>query len=398
MKLLVATEFPPNASGGGPAVVRQMLKEWQSQDLYWWSCLPDLGERFAQSAAEVRCATIPARLYPNRKFARIKSAVLDRFWSPRAAAHLEKLLRELSPDAVWAIPHNWSIPPLARSLTSTRRNVHVTIQDYVDVHNNPQRFGVERCRRFAAMVDELYARATTRDATSHPMIADLRARTGKEAAQMLHAGLEPADFDFLERKVPRKPAGIRIAHAGTVLVEDVFALFVSALDSIRSERSKPLELHLFGAHSYAGRPWFDRRWMLEHGNLPEPELKTRLRECDWGFSPMAFTDQDPRYNRFSFPTKFISYLAAGLPVITMGHPDSSVMRIASQYNVGICCRATTAESLATELRQALHEAFPWGRHRNAIVQCARTEFDAARMRLTLYSCFSAGSEWQGNHQ
>ena len=40
-RLLVATEFPPNASGGGAAVVRQMLKDWPVDRLFWWSPLPD---------------------------------------------------------------------------------------------------------------------------------------------------------------------------------------------------------------------------------------------------------------------------------------------------------------------------------------------------------------------
>ena len=48
--------------------------------------------------------------------------------------------------------------------------------------------------------------------------------------------------------------------------------------------------------------------MREHGNFPEPELLTSLRACTWGFAPMALSDDDPRYDRFSFPTKFISYL------------------------------------------------------------------------------------------
>jgi hypothetical protein len=39
--------------------------------------------------------------------------------------------------------------------------------------------------------------------------------------------------------------------------------------------------------------------MEEHGNPPEPE-RARLREHDLGFAPMALTDSDPRYNRFSF--------------------------------------------------------------------------------------------------
>ena len=396
MKLLVATEFPPNAAGGGPAVVRQMLKEWPVQDLLWWSCLPQRDYRFGQRVQELYCATLPGKLYPNRKFATAKSFILEAFWAKFAAHHLAKTLHESKPDVVWLIPHNWSIFPAARVLGRRFPRYHVTVQDYVDIHGNPLRFGVTRCRRMAAMTDELYAGAATRDATSHPMIADLLGRTGQPAAQMLHAGLERADFEFLEGKSPRESPAIRIAYAGTILVEEVFELFVAAVESIRSALARPVELHLFAAHTYARRQWFDQRWMVEHGNLPEPELLVRLREYDWGFAPMALHDEDPRYNRFSFPTKFISYLAAGLPVITMGHALSSVMKMAMRYDVGLCSRSGDTGALAAELKGALSAPSRWERHREAILRCARTEFDAARIRQTLYRCFSTCAESAAN--
>ncbi|MGA3284680.1 MAG: glycosyltransferase, partial [Verrucomicrobiota bacterium] len=276
---------------------------------------------------------------------------------------------------------------LAKALAGLWPRYHVTVQDYVDVHDNPRRFGVDRCQRMAAMADRLYADATTRDATSHPMIADLRTRTGADAAQMLHAGLEAEDFEYLTKKDGRPANTIRIGYAGTILVEEVFELFVSALENVRSTLPKRVELHLFGAHSYAGRQWFNRKWMVEYGNLREPELLAKLHECDWAFAPMALTDNDPRYNRFSFPTKFISYLAAGLPVITLGHPESSVMKMAARYDVGLTTSTGDLSMLNEQLRAALNEPSPWNRYGKEIIHCARTEFDAERMRRTLYDCF-----------
>jgi hypothetical protein len=388
LRLLVVTEFPPNAAGGGPAVVRQMLKHWPVEQLFWWSCFPEVGKCFGQEVRQLFCARLPAKLYPRRRLAMMKSAFLETVWTRYAAAHLRKALRTTRPDAVWVIPHNWSIPPMAKALIDEAHPYHITVQDYVDVHNNPQAFGRQRCARMAALADELYARAVTRDATSHPMIADLRARTGKDATQMLHAGLEPADFTCLEGKTPGTSPLIRIAYAGTILVEEAFALFVSAVDSIRGGLAKKVEIHLFGAHTYAGRPWFRSEWMTEHGNLRELELLERLRACDWGFAPMSLTDDDPRYNRFSFPTKFITYLAAGLPIITIGHPESSVSKMAAQYDLGFSTSAATGAELSAQLKTALSTPAHWEHHREAVLRCARVEFDAVRMRQTLHACFS----------
>jgi hypothetical protein len=222
------------------------------------------------------------------------------------------------------------------------------------------------------------------------MIDDLQVRTQARAAQMLHAGLEEEDFRYLKDRKPCGAPGIRIAHAGTILVPAEFALFVGALERIR--QNVPVSLELFGAHSYRGERWFDGRWMREHGNLPDAQLLTALRACDWGFAPMALTDHDPRYNRFSFPTKFITYLAAGLPVITLGHPESSVMRMAAAYVVGLPTVVADVEALSQQLTKALSARDAWQQYRGEIIRCARTEFDASKMRNVLHDCFAQCAE------
>jgi Glycosyl transferases group 1 len=390
VKLLVATEFPPNASGGGPAIVRQMLRNRPARDSFWWSCLPDRDQRFGQKVANHFCATIPSKLLPHRRLTRVKSALLDWFWTPFASTHLKEAIRQVQPDVIWAIPHNWSIIPLESSLPTSGIGFHLTMQDYVDVHGQETKFGIPRCRRMAAAADRLYAAATTRDATSHPMIEDLQRRTGAKAAQMLHAGLEREDFDFIAHKDSRcrnSSTAIKIAYAGTILVEHSFELFVSAIKEIRKSLPRRVELHLFGAHSYAQRKWFDSEWIIEDGNLPEEELLKNLRVCDWGFAPMALNDKDPRYNRFSFPTKFITYLAAGLPIITVGHPESSLTKMARQYEVGLCTSAMTLDELASDLMTLLSAQEPFDKYKAEIIRCATNEFDVERMRRTLSECF-----------
>lgn len=387
MKLLVATEFPPNASGGGPAVVRQMLRDWPEADLSWWSCLPERDRRFGQSYRRHFCAPMPAKLVPQRRLTQLRSALLDWFWAPRAACHLTQTLRELRPDAVWVVPHNLSILPLASVLPGGRSGFHVTVQDYVDAHGQDRKFGAARCRRMSALADRIYASATTRDATSHPMLEDLRQRTGASGMQMMHAGVEADELRALVLKRAEEHAGIRIAYAGTILVPEEFALFVEAVRTLRGALPKPVTIEIFGAHSYAHAPWFDPAWMRESGDLPEPELLARLRTCTWGFAPMSLTDSDPRYNRYSFPTKFITYLAAGLPILTLGHPESAVMKMARRYDVGHATPTGDVTRLEGELRGVLSHSAPWAEYGPGIVECAETEFRADRMRGILRECF-----------
>ncbi len=385
-RLLVATEFAPNAGGGGPAVVRQMLKDWPVEKLFWWSCLPERDQLFGQRVASHRVARIPTKLYPHLRWRAPKVWALEKIWAPWATGHFQRTLAELRPEAVWVIPHSWSIAPLARVMPSAKIGFHVTVQDFADCGFWVSRFGQRSTRRLAVLQRELYSAATTRDATSHPMIVELQARSDAKAAQMLHAGLEQLDVDYLSREPEPPTASLRIAYAGSILVEPTFELFITALKKIRERLPFPAILHFFGDHSYHGRTWFDPTWMHEHGKLSAPELLRALKGCDWGFSPMDLTDQDPRYNRFSFPTKFIIYLAAGLPVITLGHRESSVVKMASKYDVGLCSTVSDVGTLSGQLLAALSQPGSKLKYRTGILRCASTEFNAEKMRTVLYDC------------
>lgn len=103
---------------------------------------------------------------------------------------------------------------------------------------------------------------------------------------------------------------------------------------------------------------------------------------------MSLSDSDPRYNRFSFPTKFITCLAAGLPVITIGHPESSVMKMAAAYNVGVTI--TSPQISVEELASALSAPGTRERCRAEALRCARAEFDAEKIRRRLWDCFAGG--------
>jgi glycosyltransferase involved in cell wall biosynthesis len=387
MRLLVATQFPPDAPGGGPAVIRQLIRGFPPHELHWWSAFPLRGARPGWVASHSHPWYHP-KLYPERKMPRLRAWVMEHLWSPVAAASLRQCIGASAPDVVWAIPHNWSIPALHAALMPMKERLHVTMQDFVDVHRNPERFGAARCRRMAVMAEELYRRAETRDATSHPMLESLRAATGAAGEQMVHQGLEPEDFAFLE-SAPSRPADpIRIVYAGTVLAEEAFAWFAGVLEEIRPHLDRPVILDFYGANSYADRPWFRSGWMREHGNLSDREVVEALRGCTWGFIPMHFEDKDARYNRYSFPTKFITYLAAGLPVIAVGHPESSVMRLAGGYRLGLCEDGATLGTFAARLREALGHPDPFAGHRDEILRCARENFDAEKMRTVLWSCLS----------
>jgi hypothetical protein len=94
--------------------------------------------------------------------------------------------------------------------------------------------------------------------------------------------------------------------------------------------------------------------------------------------------EDLRYSRFSFPNKVGTYLSAGVPVLGFGHPQSSLAQIMQEYRLGHFTNATTRGELEKFLAENLSLPAPREFFHADILQCARTEFNAAAMRARLW--------------
>ena len=120
--LLVVAEFPPNATDGGGALFRQMLKNYPPERIWWWSCFPERGGVCIQSVREHFCFRLPLRLYPNRRLTGLKALILSKAWVPRATRHLLKTVAQVRPQQIWTNLHGWAIPPVhAARLVETHR-------------------------------------------------------------------------------------------------------------------------------------------------------------------------------------------------------------------------------------------------------------------------------------
>ena len=382
-KLLVATEFSPNAAGGGPSVVRQMLKKWPTNKVYWWSCLPDHGPAPFHVAAH-RVGRIPPKLFPHSRFVTAKVWGIQRLWVPWAAQHLRSTINRYQPDVIWTVPHQWSILPLAQVLPLARFDFHISVHDY-PAHHEQTKFGAKVIGRLFRGLEKLYNHARSRDAIGEEMAADLFKRTGLTAEEILNAGVEHEDFTYLEQTRSPELDSIRIAHAGTIIAEETFVGFVESLSRIQKRLSKRIELHLFGSHTYRNRSWFRSDWMIEHGNISSEEFRRELQKCVWGVSPMEFTNQNPLYNQFSLPSKTVRYLAAGLAVISLGHRDSTMANLARKYRFGVALEDINPNRIDQLLENGLGLDDPWATFRAEILRCARERFDADSMRSRLYS-------------
>src|SRR5262245_40065629 len=104
-KLLVVTEFPPNA----PTLNVQCLKGFPSDRIYWWSCTPETTGIYGQRYAKHFYCPLPRRLIPTRRWTRLKSVLLELLWLPFSCRHLQRTVQSVKPDQLWLNLYGWAI-------------------------------------------------------------------------------------------------------------------------------------------------------------------------------------------------------------------------------------------------------------------------------------------------
>jgi len=220
---------------------------------------------------------------------------------------------------------------------------------------------------------------------------ELERKTGYKANLVIRCGAEPEELDYVRTKPFLPPQDkICIGYPGTIIAENTFVRLIEALKLLRPNLPLPPEVHLFGIHSYRNRSWFDESLIVEHGYLPEDELNRRYRACHWGLAIMELDDSNPRYSRFTFPCKFTRSLAAGLPIISIGHSECTLTKFAGKYRLGPVITTMDPKAMAGELAAPLSDLSGWPHLREELLRCAETEFNAELNRQKLHRLFCTG--------
>lgn len=224
------------------------------------------------------------------------------------------------------------------------------------------------CRRAARVV-----------VLSDDMRDTLRAR-GLDTAHVRvinNFALEPDEGARLMQPPPEalKPDGeVRILFAGNV---GRFQGLETAVDALHELRDRPeIQLHVVG--DGVARAALERRAgaLLGHtihfqGFRPLPEAIAFMDDADLGLVSLQ-----PGVIRSAFPSKTMTYLAAGLPLLVMVEEDSALARLVREEGVGACSPQGDTAALAEAIRTAANDPEARARMKGAASALADSEFSA----------------------
>lgn len=391
-KVLFVNEYPPDSLSVAD-LVRQLLLGYPANQLAWWSCRTSaVGGLSDLKAGEVYSCRMPPRLIPGRRLTRFKSRLLESLWVPVAARHLRQTVERVQPDVVWLLMYGWPILVARQAGLKNARHLHVSLWDLPDMASSRKLLGESRSRRFVEAVFQLARQANSCDGISLGVLEAVAARTGRRDALLLHSGFEAEHLRRLETgAVEPADNALRLAYVGSIISEASFLQVLAALDRVRPTLGQPVWLEFFGARGYRNSSWFDPQWMVEHGVFSDRDLVESLRRCSWGITVMDLEGQDLRYSQFSFPNKIGTYLSAGMPILGLGHPTSTLADLMQRYPIGQFTSASERAGLEKFLQGTLQIRQPRSAFRPAILQCARTEFNAQEIRGRLWKAWGMHS-------
>ena len=366
---MLVQPFGLGGSGGGARILRSLVAGRRGEFV---SVATGTDPPPATTLGEE--AHLPAR----PRLGRVDSTRLGRWadWAARAAARrgfrrrLGELVARRRPSAVHAIAHESDF--YDAFLVSRAAGVPYTLT----VHDDPAygHRGHPGRRGFERALARAWREANRRIVICQDMGVDYQRRFGGRPFDVV---TDSVDLPPLACR-RAAPSGRRVYFMGSLHLSyrrNFEALSAGAAEL--SAREPDLDVTLVSRGSQppvaAGGETFDVRcWGTE------ADVADDLASADLLYLPIPFEPEFEAFARLSLPTKLVTYLGSGLPILYHGPAYSSSSRLLAEFDAAIQVHSTRPEDVAAALSSATaarREAVA-----EAALRLARKRFDAASLR------------------
>ena len=315
--LLLLTDWPPDAGGGGAVIFRSLLGPDERSRIVWASLRapttePGPGERVVtlQSGTAGR---------PGGRSMLLDSA---RYAGP-LADEVAELARSVNARGLWVVMHGAAVHVAARLARRRALPMHLT------VHDDPLYGVVLLSRRYLPLIPlvvrdfgRTLRAADSLDVIGEGMADRYRRRFGVDSVIIHRARPEPV--------VPAPPydrsAGLRVGVLGSTYGYGQLPALGRAIVAASQRLGVPARLLVCGVGDHGQRLARELNGALEveaTGHVSEAEGIERLRSCCALYQNYPFGRRTAVFRQTSFPTKLSTYLSVGRPLLIQAPADST---------------------------------------------------------------------------
>ena len=389
-RLLVVSSVLPGSENVGGIILGDLLKAYGLKDVCLFH-LPPVSEDDQQRYGElgISIEMVHASVVPkSRKLAGrlgsitrlIEYQTRVRPSLSKVVAHVVRFARAESVSRILLVLDCPVALWIGKALTAG-----IGIPVYALVWDHPDyvltRYGVDRytksrvIRSFAECI-----RGSVRTAVvSEVMQQEFSERYGANAVILRHAVSTAASEYPRTSQVIGGSDAIRIGFAGSCYALTAWQSLLDAL-CILDWRvgNNPLILRTLGDDM---RFRVKSKASIEHlGWRDVSETVRLLSECSVNYLPQPFESWLDPLSRYSFPTKFSTYLAAGRPVLIHAPAFSALTSFCETRSVGPVTRTLSPQGLADALKGICTDSAAYQKARQEVRRLAGGEFSVATYR------------------
>ena len=310
--LILLTDYPPDAPGGGAVILRSLLGTEERDRVLWLSPSPS--------------DDAPATLQAGSSGRGRRSLGWDQTIYARALTdEVLAIARQRNAQAFWVVLHGSGVAIASRLAKLGALPLHAT------VHDDPAYANALRSRRYLPLVPLIakdFAKAirgaASVDVIGSNMADHYRRKYGVESSIVHRALPGPVETSPSYDKTRH---GLRVGVLGSTYSYGQLPILASAVEAASKRLGVPGRVLVVG-RSYGERLRAEVGGRVEVevlGHIDESEAVVRLRECFALYLNYPFGPLDGWLRRLSFPTKLGTYALAARPILIHAPKDCSVM-------------------------------------------------------------------------
>jgi glycosyltransferase involved in cell wall biosynthesis len=343
MKILLLTDFPPCADTSGGLVLLQFARFMPPESLACFTILNrHLPMKPDPALDGMAYASVPK---PNELNTTFLAEAWHRWVSARQLAReVERFARDQGVDRIWAVLEGQTLARVINHVADRLKlPLHTLVWDelswWLRAHGVDRFHASEAQRSF----DRAVRRSRVCGAASWPMAEEYARRYGTRCV-----AIPPGIDDF-----PRRPRHggdeIVIGMAGQFYAIESWRAFLKAIrDAGGRIAGRPVRLRVLSREKPEGEGVEHLGWKGS-----QREVVELLSEADVLFCPHLFAPEMEGIARYSFPSKLITYFAAGRPVVFHGPTYASGARYIQAHNAGVVDSTPEGAGLIEAVEHAL---------------------------------------------
>ena len=258
-----------------------------------------------------------------------------------------RVLEKEKIDKIWIYSHREGIVLLKSIIMKKNIPFHISIHD--DILENPDFENFEKvkedfkyllgkadsCDFISGFMNEYYKKFLGTGNKSIPIWAGFIKKN------------RIVNNNFVSRNVSK------IAFAGTMWTQEEHESFWKAIGKLNEEKNnnKKIEMDYYTQEFNQKRLNNDYEFLLYKGFLDNNLIPEVLSKYDALYLTMSFSSKFIRISETSFPSKIISYIEAGVPIIAHGPEYSSVVKFIRGHNIGICIKTLDSDEIAVQINE-----------------------------------------------